>query len=249
MRVVLAPWRDSGCPWRQRSRDLVLEHWSSWADVHVGEPDDGPFNRSQALNRAAAAAGAWDIALLVDLDVITPHTQADIAVEIAAGTGRLVLAFDRLMLLPRSRTQQAHDGRPLTAGSPVAGHVSCAVVVTRELWDTVGGFDERFRGWGAEDRAFHAACTTLGPRHGLRVDGFAWHLWHPRSAERTAVTPEHRANVALADRYREAGAQFDGGFLARRGRTPDPLRTDPDPEAMRSLLSEPGGPLDIRAED
>ena len=51
------------------------------------------------------------------------------------------------------------------------------LVITHEAWDTVGGFDESFIGWGYED----SAMTMSLMRAGLweRLPGECWHLWHP----------------------------------------------------------------------
>ncbi len=243
--ATLAAWRDTGCPWRARSRELVAAQWAGYGlPITTAEPDPGPFNRSQAINRAARLAGGWDVALIIDLDVLISIGQIVSAIEHTHATGRAVVAFDTLRLIDRPRTARIHDGAPLRPvdGTPVDGHVSCAVAVTRDLWETVGGFDERFVGWGAEDRAFWAACKTLaGPGH--RIPGPAYHLWHPYSPERDRRAPGWTANVILADRYRMAGAHFDGGYLRRTRQHADQLPTEPTPDAMCALLREPGGPL------
>lgn len=243
--AVLSAWRDAGCPWRSRSKELVEQQWSSYGiPITIGHSDPGPFNRAQAINRAAAR-GDWDVALIVDLDVLIPLEQAISAIELAKDSDHVVVAFDTLMLIGRTSTARIHDGRPLRPhldGSPVQGHVSCCIVVSRNLWKIVGGFDERFRGWGAEDRAFHAACTTFTGA-GARIDGHAHHLWHPFAPERDRKAPTWQPNVELADRYRIAGAHYDGGFLRRTRRNATDLPPKPNPEAMRQLLAEPGGPL------
>lgn len=52
-------------------------------------------------------------------------------------------------------------------------------IMPREAFITVGGMDERFRGWGGEDRAFLMALDHLwGPHQNL--PGQILHLWHPR---------------------------------------------------------------------
>jgi hypothetical protein len=77
--------------------------------------------------------------------------------------------------------------------------------------------DERFTGWGCEDTALEAATSTLcGPTQRVRQDAIhMWHSWQGKTA--------HPDNNPLWERYGQA-----------RG----------DTEAMRSILTEPGGPLD-----
>jgi hypothetical protein len=48
----------------------------------------------------------------------------------------------------------------------------------REAFEAVGGWDERFRGWGGEDHsAMRAVDTLYGPHKTL--PGQVLHLWHP----------------------------------------------------------------------
>src|SRR5690606_4492067 len=70
-------------------------------------------------------------------------------------------------------------------------HRSICIVVPRVVFEAVGGFDEGYRSWGAEDDAFwHAATLASGAP--LRVPGAAYHLWHP-----PASTREGRAKYPL----------------------------------------------------
>jgi hypothetical protein len=83
--------------------------------------------------------------------------------------------------------------------------VSSAVAVPRPLWDKVGGFDERFVGWGFEDNAFAAACQTMGGGHTLeRMAGELWHLHHATAPEGRRGTPTFMANKARAEVYHQA---------------------------------------------
>jgi hypothetical protein len=80
---------------------------------------------------------------------------------------------------------------------------SCCFVVPRAVWDNLGGFDERFKGWGWEDMAFQSVvCGLYGHE---RLDGDVWHLWHPRAEERirrgTPLHPAYVANRMLGRRY------------------------------------------------
>lgn len=63
---------------------------------------------------------------------------------------------------------------------------------TEDYWK-VGGYDERFIGWGWEDVAFRIkADAELGPH--VRVPGRAMHIWHEPAQFNTA---EELANRAL----------------------------------------------------
>ncbi|MFK4998906.1 galactosyltransferase-related protein [Bacillus sp. N9] len=53
-------------------------------------------------------------------------------------------------------------------------------VVPRKHFETVGGFDERFVGWGGEDDAFAASLNTLCG-YVKRLDATIYHLWHKRN--------------------------------------------------------------------
>jgi hypothetical protein len=96
---------------------------------------------------------------------------------------------------------------------------SCAIAIRRDAWDQLGGFDERFRGWGWEDMAFQsAACSLVGHE---RIEGDVFHLWHPRSpgagkAGQAGAAPSDDAirNAQLGRRYMVA-ARRDYGIHDR----------------------------------
>jgi hypothetical protein len=78
--------------------------------------------------------------------------------------------------------------------------VSSAVAVRRELWESVGGFDEKFVGWGREDSAFQMSCEAeAGPF--LRVSGSTFHLWHAHAPEGARTSPLRQANEKRYEAY------------------------------------------------
>lgn len=194
-----------------------------WATAHPGvglwegHHDDGPFNRSLAVNRAAEAAGDWDVAVVADSDSFVGDDQLRAAVETAWSSGQITFAFSRFRYLSRGMTRSVMDGfvgdwLPGVEWT-MANTCSSQVVVPRGLWDEVRGFDPGFVGWGMEDVAFSLACQSLGG--GMqRVDGDVWHLWHPPS---TDSTPLREANTERMRRYEACRY---------------------DPGCMRSLISE-----------
>lgn len=217
--VVLVPRRaDNG------RRDVlwayVRARWESehpdWP-IYEGHHDQGPFNRSAAINSAARAAGDWDIAIIADSDSFVGADQIEEAVSTCARTRQMTLGYTTWRALDESmsdRVMAGFDGDWLP-GNFVAMTDTCSsmVLVTRDLWEQTGGFDERHQGWGCEDISFAHAARTFG--YGWNhTPGSLWHLWHessPRGPELVA------ANVALADRYHAAAG---------------------NPEAMRVLIAE-----------
>ncbi len=253
--VVIVPWAEED-EWRSRSRAFTRAWWESLGvPVIEGEDRTGGrwCNRSAARNDAVRQANElvpeWEVAFLADADTIVLHDQAVAACHLALATDRLVLAFDDYRRMQPNPTRLVLDGRldmgvvadrrrALQGARAFPHHASGAAAVSRGVWESVGGFDERFTSWGGEDRAFWLACNTL---HGEadRVDGAAWHLYHDRAVDKDRNLPEYHSNVSLGMRYKAAaGVKHKAGVLPALERV-----HDPDPDEMLAIMRETGGPL------
>jgi hypothetical protein len=195
---VLVPWRtDNGA--RAEVWDSIRMMWelNGFTDIvtHPGA-ETGPFNRSAALNGAAELVGDWEIAILADADSWVPRHQIEQAIVMAHRTGLLAAAHNGIW--------QSVDHAWRQVGRPVRGAQSAILAIRRDLWDAVQGFDERFIGYGYEDRAFWHACNIAAGKP-LRADGPVWHLDHgTRDALltlRKADDAQLEANRILAKRY------------------------------------------------
>lgn len=166
-----------------------------------GVSPPGPFNRSAAIN--AAAVGDWDVAVIVDADVfVKDMQQVRDAVALARSSGRVVFAFTEYRGLAHWATKRVLAGEPMpSVGAKRLDHESSVVVVPRIAWDTVGGYDDRFVGWGQEDVAFAQAVRVLCGEP-LRVPGTVYHLYHARSAEKDMRLPGYQMNQMLGAAYR-----------------------------------------------
>ncbi len=215
--AVLVPRRSDNGP-RDELWAFCRRFWNH--PIFEGYHEDGPFNRSAAINRAAEAAGDWDVALVVDGDVHIDPNLVEQAVQSAADTGRACFAFTDYYALNRTMTSRVLDGFAgnwkqggLDSKMEKGRHISSCIAVPRRLWDKVHGFDERFEGWGFEDNAFFYACRVLGG--GVdRIPGAIYHLWHPTSPERDKTTPEYRAGQALSHRYQTTLNPSDMALLS-----------------------------------
>jgi hypothetical protein len=233
--VILVPRRE-GVPERDAIWAYCRARWERLhpdLPIYEGHHDEGPFNRSAALNLAAELAdrdGPWDTALVIDADVIVAAANVVAALERAEATGRVTWAFqwwagttpevaasimagetDEDACLAYLRDMHA-AGTPNALGvTPVPPVLppwlekinpiswSCAFAVPRAAWETLGGFDERFAGWGWEDMAFQAAaCGLVGHE---RIPGALVHLWHPRSPGLGDDGVNKRRNRQLGRRY------------------------------------------------
>lgn len=234
--VVLVPRRTD--PERDRLWEWVRRFWETQVGLPIfeGWHCDGPFNRSAAINQASAMAGDWSVAAIIDADVILWHKMVEGAIERALRTGGPVLAYTERDQLTAQGTPQvlAQDPTAVDLRSAprlwrrwvrgrLRGSCSSCYVVTRELWEAVGGFDECFVGWGWEDVAFRIATETASGQPLFKIPGVLFHLWHTVSSGNQPTSPTLLANQARCDRYKAAAG---------------------DQEAMAGILGEKAGELD-----
>lgn len=228
--VILVPRRaDNG--FRDALWDWTKGWWEreqSHMPIFEGHHDSGQFNRAAAVNRAAALAGDWDVAVIIDSDVICDPQRVKDAVALAHETGKLVYPHDVRKDLNQGGSRRVMAGDQGNWDRYVHKRypdmVSSVIVVPRRLWDEIGGFDESFEGWGYEDTAFAAAADTFGKGH-IRLPGEVWHFWHPTAREGRPGTPTWSINSAKGQRYRAA----IGNVAAIRALQAEP-RLAPAPE-------------------
>lgn len=186
--VVLVPRRADG-----GHRDRLWEFCRAWWlrnhpdwQVFEGESPPGPFNRAAAINAAALAAGDWDVAVIIDSDIIAHPEAVEEIVEAAYATDRMCVSHRRRVMCTKQVTERILDGYTGSweQGRPTVftDSCSCCIAVSRTLFDTLGGFDELYVGWGFEDSAFALrASAETGPI--FYADSTLFHLWHPVSPE------------------------------------------------------------------
>jgi hypothetical protein len=186
--------------------------------VIEGHHEEGLFNRAKAVNQAATDAGDWDVAIVLDSDVMISKSWVQKAVDLAVETQKVTWPHTRIRNMAESDTMRVlKTGRDfgdeidqreidllVERTNPISW--SCCIVVPRSQYEAIGGFDERFQGWGFEDMAFQSAvCGLLGWN---RLEGEIVHFWHAKSEDRIVsgssrwtATPEYRYNARLGRRY------------------------------------------------
>lgn len=245
--AVLVPRRD-GRP----DRDKLWAFTRGWWTEHVQLPiieghhlaTEGPFNRSAAINRAADAAGDWEVAVVIDADVLLDPGQVHAAVACAARTGAMVVGFTERLHLNGGGTAKVVKGwrgnwRPY-ARIVAMESVSSCVAVRRDLWTKVGGFDEAFAGWGWEDVAFRIHAEAIAAHPVVRIGGALWHLHHVTSAGNNPDEPTFVANRRRGEAYK--ALQWQPDAIAALRATPcelpaDLLDPDQQPHALRHQVA------------
>lgn len=205
---VLIPWRETG-PERRRVFDWVLTRCRTLlpsAQICLGDSGHEIFNRGASLNQAAQQADG-DVLVLADADTFFHRDQILDAAAWSQECETWVLPYDIYMNLDDTTTERLLTGLPDDDVDPaqvgaefrLRDSVSGLIVITRAGFVEVGGFDENFRGWGYEDRAFECAANTLLNRV-LRMEGYCYHLAHPPTMRFEQPQIDH--NRARSDEYR-----------------------------------------------
>lgn len=201
-------YRDRACAW-------VVERLRIFSDAEVILSDSGPgeFSRSVARNRAIAQAQG-DVLVMVDADTAIEPMWIRHAVNLAE-LGQWVIPYQRYY----NMTQEETDillGRPPTTSlrEPmvwehlVTTAVSGIIVLPRAAVEAVGGYDERFQGWGYEDNSFQLAVDAIWGSH-IRLDAYVVHLWHPIPPDGAFESPNINHNRALWRQYEQARGNPD----------------------------------------
>lgn len=182
---LLMPYRGAG-EHRRRMFEHNTGRWRDLADrveLCVGEHSgDEPFNLALAVNRARKQAIA-DVVMIhgcdhlppdrVKLDWIEKQVRSHGWTSVYAKTGRLTQAATTAILRGEPTSKHRHSMRT------VASCVGIMAMRT-DIFDALGGMDERFAGWGCEDAAFRYALRQLYPPGGTG-DGRLWTMWHPKA--------------------------------------------------------------------
>lgn len=226
--VILMPFRAGGDDRRQQLWDWTryfLERDIGWP-IYEGDDGGDVFSRAGSINDAAAKAGDWTVALIGDADTVQEAGPCIRAAEVALRENSVVVPWSNRWKLSQRGTLRFVQGFPVGSQhtdprdhtSPRGG--GATIVVSREAFEHLGGFDERFRGYGNEDLAFQAAYETLmnQGRYWTQVEGTVWHLWHRPAPHVGTARAATIGNQRLWTAYGRAKGKPDRmrGLLADR---------------------------------
>lgn len=181
--IVCVPWRES--PSRLPAYKRVRRFWEAHGfDVILGDSDpELPFNLSQARNNAVRRADT-DIVIVADADTLVSIDAVHTAIEMPEAIVWPFIDYLRI-------SSDWVDAEDLSAVPILHRHprsVGGVYVCDRAEYWRLGGFDERFVGWGYEDNAFALLARTFSTAG--RVTGVAYSFEH--EARRSQPSPNRR---------------------------------------------------------
>lgn len=207
------------CPvdeWRRLLFDFTVDYLErNGLDVEVGHSDNrgnpATFNHPEAINRAAERA-QHDVLVIVDADSVPTGDWRQAIEDVGEGKASWALLYYYVKLneeWTRSVISDPDDAVVVPveeASTEWTGYqVSWAgfqVVRQEDFW-RVGGWDERFKGWGSDDVCFGLAMDTMVGSH-TRYPGSVVHLWHPQTPETSFLHAAWDDQFTLTERYMAA---------------------------------------------
>ncbi|CAN5408026.1 glycosyltransferase [soil metagenome] len=155
-----------------------------------------PLPLAAARNAARRTAGHVDHLVFLDVDVIpSPTLVEEYAGRLAATPG---IWSGHVDYLPPGAAAPGWTPASLTAaGTPNAARPrvpadrplsrpelfwSLSFALPATVFDGLGGFDERYQGYGAEDTDFGLRAAAMGVALWTACDAVGWHQHHPSSS-------------------------------------------------------------------
>ena len=212
--LVGVPWRDRKNINRTRALECVVANLknSTGLEVNLVDGKKIKFSLSAARNAAVELAKERNKSIVVICDadsLINPNSLIN-AIELARTAESVVLPYSIVRYLNQRGTHRVLSGKMDPNDAPDIAwfdwSVGGAFVTRPEIWDRLGGQDERFTGWGCEDTAFSITASKMGMPH-VRVEGTMNHLWHPSAEKET--DPAYYVNAELLKKYDETDSIED----------------------------------------
>jgi glycosyltransferase involved in cell wall biosynthesis len=227
---TLPRWRYRIVVVEQDEKPRLENDLAPFVDKYVFAYNPGPYNRGWGFNIGAVTPGTSEgVLCLIDADLlVSPDFLARGLDQFEKGR-RALLPYSEVLYLDAKSTAEAirnylaAPSRQLEAngyrGRLFSTSQGGCIWVDSTLYREIGGHDERFRGWGREDREFWdrlSRATRIEQTKGRQL-----HLYHTRPAEedswatanqdlyyRLAAAPEthKQCQIGSVDLYRdEAG--------------------------------------------
>ena len=170
---------------------------------HIFAYNDGLFNRGWGLNVGFKYSKGRAVALADNDIIIDPQVLME-CFAFCLRDCEAIKPFNKVMDLGEQETndiltnQKSLDSLTCDHGRERTGISFCGglVIFRREAYEQIGGYDERFVGWGGEDDAMSRFKIPLLENVYILED-IAFHLWHERTKMDSHYQPNYLNNLKL----------------------------------------------------
>lgn len=210
---IIVPFK-SNEHYRLKSYEWNMARWKAWypeGEVISVSKSETPFNRSAVRNFGAQSASN-ELLVFADADTFVQSKKSlDLLCELVAD--REIpwgLPYDVYFNANQECTsyllkQHEEDYEPsedeISYDHRLTDSISGVYVVRKQDWVPM---DERFLGWGFEDRAQQMTLDTIVGPHFRIKDSFVVHCWHPAPESECFGQPNIIQNRKLNNRYEAA---------------------------------------------
>lgn len=182
---------------------------------------DGPFHKTRLMDMAVRGNPGYDGYVMVDADLYMTEEVAEYIVKNVGDAG-LVFPFGDTVYMDEVDTVRMSEQGDLWPGEKDHGvlihrQTGLCVAFTRAGFDAVGGFDEAFTGWGAEDDAFMFKFRRMGMEVRRNPDrgAVAYHMFHRKVNDRDYLEgPDYRRNRVYCACIRRMSPEDFGKYLS-----------------------------------
>jgi hypothetical protein len=180
------------------------------------------FNKAWSFNCGAILAPD-ELILFHDSDMLVPRTYVSESIK-ALGKYDAAFPWSKIIYLTEESSRTYPVG-PVKTYNVVRGETAIggSFITTKKFYFKIGGMDERFEGWGHEDRVFCAKATGLGrvKRMSQQSGLTMLHHYH-READRWH--PHIQINTNILTEYDRMSAHDILARIKSLGTIGDPLR-------------------------
>jgi SAM-dependent methyltransferase len=188
------------------------------ADRYLFAYNPGSYNRGWAFNIGACLPGVDGPLCLIDADLLVPADFLRRSISAFQTGARALLPYTEVAYLDAAASERAIRDRlqsPQVQSNTAAysgrrfntAQGGC-IWVDAALYRQIGGHNERFQGWGCEDREFWARLERVS-----RIERLQDHLLHLHHPHADWQDEPALANQRLLQRLAESGwPQAEGAF-------------------------------------
>lgn len=173
----------------------------------------GPFNKAWGFNVGYRHAGG-NVLAFGDADMIMKRGALAACFEACRRRSDAINPYDNMIDLTPEESEIIFQGnydvevtrRIEELNRTGKGEFTCfcggIFLIRRTAFEVLGGFDERFLGWGGEDDAMTLKLLKVIQNIETKHDETAYHLWHERSRSAMYGHAHYQNNLRLIAEYR-----------------------------------------------